>query len=350
MQIKDFLALANKIKTTLPIQDTVKVENGRMIAFDSNTEISIPAPEMYVDGYCYHTDTLKKLYAAKSIQKVEVNEAMAILKWEKGSYKMPVLSAENFPLFSEPETNAGTETVPLATLLKMVPFASDDELRPNFCGIHCNNKGNKDSWYIAASDSHVLCLTYIEASIDWFLPSYAFWALPKKGEMVTITKYVANGRTTLTLDFEDGYRIRTIMKLNGECPAFTNVIPTYSNIQCVFNKKEFNAALKSIKGLSQEHTPFYITLKAQSEDTLATLSCADKDFETEVNEVVDNLTTYHEPNTGEFRIRFKQSVLSLATNSVDSDQIEMLFGDSDRAAVIKEEGFTYLVMPLMDLK
>jgi len=149
------------------------------------------------------------------------------------------------------------------------------------------------------------------------------------------------------LDFEDGYRIRTSANLIGECLGFRNVMPTYHLIQSVFDTKEFNAALKSIKGLSSTYLSIDLTLKETSLGTVSTISCADKDFSTEITEVVDNQTTYSEPNTGEFSIRFNQSNLALATNSVESRNFDMFLVDRDRAALIKEEGFTYLVMPMM---
>jgi len=218
------------------------------------------------------------------------------------------------------------------------------------CGIHCNNKASESGFYIAATDANAMCITYVEASMEWFLPRHSFWALPKKGGNVTITKYTAVNKTTLTLDFEDGYRIRTSANLNGECLAFPSVMPTYYSVKAVFNTKEFNAALKSIKGLSQAHNKFYLTLKQTSLGTISTLSCIDTDFSTEITEVVDNETIFEEVNTGGFRVRFTQSVLALATNSVDSEQIDMRIQDVDRGVTIVDGEFTYLVMPLYDIK
>lgn len=263
-----------------------------------------------------------------------------------GSYSSHIqgVSAEEFPAL--PKISKGTslkissEKVKSA-LDKTMLAASRDETRPILGGVYFHS--TEGALYTAATDGYRLAearLTETKDEINAVVPASTLQ------DVLKIVQEVDDD--DVTLQFDEGQfgvsvnDIQLISRLvDGQYPAYQQLIPEQSDIQFTVNRAEFLTAAK-LAGLFARESGGSINLKVSEDEKSLTVSSI-------ASQVGDNSSSLSGEVIGSGEVVLNVRYLTDALNCFNSDNISFRFSGSISPCVLtadSQEGYQHIVMPL----
>lgn len=286
----------------------------------------------------YFSEIVKNLPA----DEVELTTEGGTLKVSGGRarYNLRTLPAEDFPKPPAPETSSvfAVDAKKFgAALAKTVTAASRDETRPVLTGVLFESDGAKLT--LVATDSFRMAVTHVasgaEAGMKILVPSRAV------GEVIrlcatenTIEIELSAGQASFKCD-------STVLRsrlIDGEFPAYRDVIPTDQPIKATIAKAEFTDRLRAVAVLATDAT----AIDCMFETDVLKMVCTSQGIGDATEEVDAQLT-------GEsIEMRFNPSYLEAALAGIDGDTVEIAMTEAQRPVVVGAAGedYTYLIMPI----
>ena len=136
-------------------------------------------------------------------------------------------------------------------------------------------------------------------------------------------------------DFKNGQFI--CRPIEGEFPNYSQYIPKEGNNKLKLNKNEFLGALKRADLLS---TPDYQGVKFELKKDNLTMSKNTP----QLGEAKESLGVSYEGGT--IQLGFNPQYLIDVLKNIDEEEVEFDFFGADKPAVMRKEGYVYLVLPM----
>jgi len=259
----------------------------------------------------------------------------------RARFEIRSLAPEDFPRV---EVSGDTRALSvdgklLSTALGQVgPAASRDETRPVLTGVLFEGAGNE--LRIVATDSYRLGLRSL--SVDGAADTKVL--VPARA--VLEVARLSGGESSVRIDIasaQAGFHIGDVViqsrLIEGEFPAYSQLLPQDLPAKLTVSKGPFLESLKRVAVLAQDATPVFLELMAEG----IRLTCHAQGLGEGAEEVEG---TY---NGEEMRVAFNAGYLEAGMTAVESDDVEIEFTDSQRLALVHAPGdrtFQYLLMPI----
>ena len=256
-------------------------------------------------------------------------------------YEIRSLAPEDFPRV---ETVAQTRTLKIdggllsSALAQVATAASRDETRPVLTGVLFEAEG--DELRVVATDSYRLALRTVE------LPGVGDLRVLIPARAIVEVARLASGCDEVTIEvasaqvsFHLGDTVIQSRLIEGEFPAYRQLLPENQPNQLTISKTEFLEEVKRVALLAQDATPVFLEL---SEDEIK-ISCHAQGLG-EGDGGVDG--TYV---GDDMRAAFNPSYLEAGVAATTSDQVRIDFTDPQRPALVhaaEDATFRYLLMPI----
>lgn len=259
----------------------------------------------------------------------------------RAKFEIRSLPPEEFPRV---ETAAQTRTIAvkgdlLAKALSQVALAaSRDETRPVLTGVLFEGEGSE--LRIVATDSYRLAVRTIEVEgvqdVRLLVPARAVVEVARlAGGLPEVQIEIASAQ----IGFHLGDVLIQSRLIEGEFPAYSQLLPENQPHQLRIAKGEFIEAVKRVALLAQDATPVFLEL---SETSIA-LSCHAQGLGEGGQEVEGSYTG------DEIRVAFNPAYLEAGVAATESDDVVVDFTDQQRPALVHapdDKGFRYLLMPI----
>ena len=300
--------------TTIVKLEVESVENGT-IAVPHNTLLN-----------------LLKTFNNETITISALNNTLTITA-NSGEYQLTYDDANDYP--NTPDLNEESYTVDgnvLNKAISKVLFAtSNDELRPQFCGVYFDNG------FIVATDAHKLVKVETNINADFILPKKASQQL--KNLLPKDTNVALQYNQTNALFAFDNITIITRL-VDGKYPNYEAVIPKENPNRLSINRQEFISVLKRMEVFANKQTN-QIRLDLSEFETL--ISSEDVDYRNKAKETLNGVYSGQGMAIG-VNAKFLVEML----NSLNCEEVFLDMSEPNKAILINgEEGVNMLVMPLM---
>lgn len=258
----------------------------------------------------------------------------------RAKYEIRSLSPEDFPRV-EATTETKTITVPgnlLASALNQVATAaSRDETRPVLTGVLFEGEG--DELRIVATDSYRLAVRTLAVpgigDLRVLIPARAVLEVARLAGEGDVQVYIASSQ----VGFEIGDVLVQSRLIEGEFPAYRQLLPENQPARLSIEKGEFLESVKRMSVLARDGSHIYIELTEEG----IRLTCHAQGLG-EGAEEIDGAYT-----GDEIRAAFNPDYLEAGVGAVESEQVEVDLTDAQRPALIHAPGdntFQYLLMPI----
>jgi len=259
----------------------------------------------------------------------------------RAKFEIRSLSPEDFPRV-ETATDTRTLTVEgkmLSTALGQVaPAASRDETRPVLTGVLL--EGETDTLRIVATDSYRLGLRSLTVSgaadVKVLVPARAVLEVAR---LSGAEDHVRIDISSAQAGFHMGDVVIQSRLIEGEFPAYSQLLPQDLPARLAVSKGPFLESLKRVAVLAQDATPVFLELMTEG----IRLTCHAQGLGEGAEEVEG------EYSGEEMRVAFNAAYLEAGMTAVESDDVEIEFTDSQRPALVHGPGdrdFQYLLMPI----
>lgn len=220
---------------------------------------------------------------------------------------------------------------------QVTPAASRDETRPVLTGVLV--EGESEQLRIVATDSYRLALRTLHAQgVDGtkvLIPARA---------VVEVARLAAGQEVRIEISssqvgFHIGDALICSRLIEGEFPAYSQLLPENLPFTLQISKEPFVEALKRVAVLAQDSTPVFLEL---SPDRIG-ISCHAQGLGESAEEVDGSY------KGDELRAAFNASYLETGITAARSDEVCIDFSDAQRPALIHAPGdrdFLYLIMPI----
>ena len=341
-------------RNTLPILSNIliRVADGeiRMSATDLETsimtgvtgtietdgEITLPAKKLF--------EIIRSLPDSAVTLHLSENDRVTI-SCANSHHKLAGLPAEDFP--EAPKMGEDFIEVKPEFLCRTIEdtdfSASTDEVRYFLNGLYFNF--TPEITEVVATDGRRLALVIIneglvkDKNINVILPLKAVKEISKVFALSTtdIRVNVSDGQIVFT----DGEVTLASRLVEGEYPAYRNIIPESHTIEVVFDKTELMDSLRRVSVMANPRT-CQIAMSISSDDNLVTISSKSPEIG-EANDVINCEAD------GTLDIGFDSRFMVEAVNSIRADSVKMKMKDSLSAITITAEDtedHLCLVMPM----
>jgi len=321
---------------------TSEVLDGGAIALPAKLLVDItsrlPEGEITLDDESSETSTGESL--------------LVTLKHKNGRYQLCAMGAEEFPELPIIE-NSTTIQLPTAALIEGLRgslFAtSSDETKQVLTGVHLKVK--QDSLEFAATDGHRLALveTTNEQPIDG--RSELEVTVPAKAlrELQRMLAHNSSMEADITLYFDQGQVVfawqnqrLTSRTLEGQYPAYRQLIPRQFERQVTIGRKEFISTLERIAVLADQKNNI-VKVSLDHENQEITLSCEAQDVGNGTESMPAEISG---PNID---IAFNVKYLMEGLKELPSSEIQMHLNQSLTPVIFTPLSglkMTYLAMPV----
>jgi len=321
---------------------TSEVLDGGAIALPAKLLVDItsrlPEGEITLDDESSETSTGESL--------------LVTLKHKNGRYQLCAMGAEEFPELPIIE-NSTTIQLPTAALIEGLRgslFAtSSDETKQVLTGVHLKVK--QDSLEFAATDGHRLAVveTTNEQPIDG--SSELEVTVPAKAlrELQRMLAHNSSMEADITLYFDQGQVVfawqnqrLTSRTLEGQYPAYRQLIPRQFERQVTIGRKEFISTLERIAVLADQKNNI-VKVSLDHENQEITLSCEAQDVGNGTESMPAEISG---PNID---IAFNVKYLMEGLKELPSSEIQMHLNQSLTPVIFTPLGglkMTYLAMPV----
>jgi DNA polymerase-3 subunit beta len=332
--------------TNIPITDHVKIEIVGDTAHFTATDlhITVSAFETGITGegaaalpYKMLLDTVKLLPDESLTMRATAQKAE--IEASTGKYKFVASPAEDFPRFEfEAQGDALVNSALLAeAITACLPFVSNDELRPQMCGLCFKAKDGYTE--VAATDAHRLAVVKLPvANINFTLPKKAAGIV--RGLLNDeVTQFMYNDRQAQFAG--QGWSMVTTLT-EGRFPDYSAVIPKECDKVLLIDKKALTDALKRISVYSNK-TTHGVVLTA-GEDGV-TVTAADTDMGNEAKEDFPALLWWY--GGAPIRIGFNGRYALEVLAALKGEKARFQMSTPARAVTFPDEENLFLLMPIM---
>lgn len=256
-------------------------------------------------------------------------------------YEIRSLSPDDFPRV---ETTADTKSIAvagglLATALGQVATAaSRDETRPVLTGVLFEGEG--DELRVVATDSYRLAVRTLKiggvGDLRVLIPARAIIEVAR---LAAGEQEVRIEIASAQVSFHLGETVVQSRLIEGEFPAYKQLLPTDQPNQLTVAKSEFIEAVKRVALLAQDATPVFLELS----DEVIRVSCHAQGLG-EGDGDVDGRYVGEE-----MRAAFNPGYLEAGVGATESDEVRIDFTDPQRPALVHapdDTDFRYLLMPI----
>jgi DNA polymerase-3 subunit beta len=260
----------------------------------------------------------------------------------RSKFDIRSLSPDEFPRV---ETVQDTRSITvdgdlLAKALSQVALAaSRDETRPVLTGVLFEGEGNE--LRIVATDSYRLAVRTIEVEgvqdVRVLVPARA---VVEVSRLAAGEKSVKIDIASSQISFHLGDVVVQSRLIEGEFPAYRQLLPENQPNRLTLSKTGFLEAVKRVAILAQDSTPVFLVL---SNDAVK-LECHAQGLG-EGDEEVENAKYRGE----EIRVAFNPAYLDAGVGATESEEVLIDFTDHQRPALVHapdDTNFLYLLMPI----
>jgi len=294
-------------------------------------------------------ETLKNLPEQPVTFTIDEETYSVEISSDNGRYKLAGENATDFPKVPTvtDDFSVTMSTDVLGSAINNTIFAtSNDELRPAMTGVYMNLT-DTNTTFVATDGHRLIRYRRVDVASDngnaIIIPRKALnllkTTLPSENTDVSVEFNVSNAF------FKFG-NIKMICRLIDErFPDYENVIPSDNDNKMIIDKGEFLSSLKRI-AIYANKTTHQVRLKITGSELQ--ISAEDLDFSNEANE---RLSCEHDG--GDIEIGFNAKFLIEMLNNLDTDKIELLLSEPNKAGLITpqdkddNEDILMLVMPVM---
>lgn len=259
----------------------------------------------------------------------------------RAKFEIRSLAPEDFPRI---EATGETRTISIPgdvlsrALGQVASAASRDETRPVLTGVLFEGEGS--SLRIVATDSYRLAVRVIEAEgvdgLKMLIPARAVTEVARLASSEDLVRIeVASAQAAFHL----GDVVIQSRLIEGEFPAYKQLLPENQPNKLKIEKSSFIEAVKREAVLAQDATPVFLELSEAS----VRLSCHSQGLGEGAEEVDGSYTGE------ELRVAFNPSYLETGVGATESEEVEIDFTDQQRPALVHAPGdrdFLYLLMPI----
>jgi DNA polymerase-3 subunit beta len=259
----------------------------------------------------------------------------------RARFEIRSLSPEDFPRVDAPTQDGGLTLdgdVVAKALGQVAPAASRDETRPVLTGVLLEGEG--DTLRVVATDSYRLAVRELHIpGVDGTKVLVPARAVVEVGRLAASEKEVRMEVGGAQVGFQLGEVAIQSRLIEGEFPAYKQLLPDEMPNQLTVSKEPFLEALKRVAVLAQDATPVFLEI---GDDGLR-LTCHAQGLGEGAEEIEGAY------NGDEIRAAFNPSYLETGIAATEGDDVVLEFSDSQRPALIHRPGdreFLYLLMPI----
>jgi DNA polymerase III subunit beta len=341
-------AVANR--TALPVLSGVRLQlQGDMLHLagsdlDLTIEVSVGVTGS-VDGVC----VIPARLGSEILRAVEpgavtitVDGDQAKIEAGRSVFNVRTLPAEEFPKLLTPTASAITiGSKELADALKQViPAASHDDARPILTGVLLASEAG--GLRIAATDSYRLAVRDLPGTA--VLGEGQTVLVPGRA-LAELTR-MTSGSDTVTLrlgereaSFEVGSAVLTTRLIEGQYPAYRNLIPASLPNKLLLSRAALLDALKRVRLLARDATPVRLRMAAGAVELIAIAQ--------DVGQATEDVEATY---TGsDLTVAFNPEFLLAGVELVQGDEITLETTDALKQAVLRgvdRPDYLYLLMPV----
>jgi DNA polymerase-3 subunit beta len=259
----------------------------------------------------------------------------------RARFEIRSLSPDDFPRVDAP-SDAGSLVLDgdlvAKALGQVAPAASRDETRPVLTGVLLEGEG--DELRVVATDSYRLAVRSLKVpGMDGTKVLVPARAVIEVGRLAAGEKEVRVEVGSAQVGFQLGEVAIQSRLIEGEFPAYKQLLPDDLPNRLTINKTPFIEALKRVAVLAQDATPVFLEIA----DDGIRLTCHAQGLGEGVEEVEGAYTG------DEMRAAFNPNYLETGIASTETEEVVIEFSDSQRPALIHspdDKDFLYLLMPI----
>ena len=327
-------------KKTLPILSNVLIEANKedqqITLTATDLEIGIKTKfksEILKEGKI--TISAKKLFEivkelTEEVIDIEVKDNNWIeIKNGKAKFNIVGLSAEEFPLINDKNTNDDLElkTEVLKEIIDKTFYAiSHDESKFNLNGIYLHNINSEIGNYLrfVATDGHRLALKQIKNEDNFEIKNKGI-IFPKKG-LSEIRKITDTDEKSIFISIVDNNAIfklnntTLVMRLiDGDFPDYNRVIPDFSEKYCLVENNKLLHSLRRISLLANEKSK---GINIEFINNEIKISSSNPEY----GDAVESIKTTY--NGNEMKIGFNSKYLLDVISNIDTKEIKLHIKDN----------------------
>lgn len=332
----------------------VKNDNKMVLtAFDNEILVNVTLPIVASDGefkFCVNAKKFSQIIAGINGElTIELDGNSTLVgKHKKGKFNLSYINGDDYPISEiKPEHKMlFTKVGIVSNVLSDVSYAvSTDALHPTLTGVYFDFK---DSGFTGvATDTRMMICETINGGDYSSMPSII---IPTKAAM-TIRTFIEqvngdddisiyNDESVVKFKLDERWEI-VFRQINGRFPAYERVIPTNNDKKAVINRKDFLESLARIVLFAPTMSP---VVRLHFTQTMVEMTTQDLDYNMSSTENVD--CTF---DGSDFTIGFNATALQTILSNFQSDEIQVLLSEPNRAAIIhpNDNNILALVMPMM---
>jgi DNA polymerase-3 subunit beta len=259
----------------------------------------------------------------------------------RAKFEIRSLSPDDFP---QVEGVAETRTMSISgaelsrALGQVAPAASRDETRPVLTGVLLEGEG--DELRVVATDSYRLALRTLQvAGVDGTKVLVPARAVVEVARLAATEQEVQIEIASAQAGFRLGDVFLQSRLIEGEFPAYRQLLPDDLPNRLTVAKGPFIEALKRVAVLAQDATPVFLELG----DDGIRLSCHAQGLGEGSEEVEGSY------DGEDLRAAFNASYLETGLAATEADDVVIEFSDPQRPALVHapdDRAFVYLLMPI----
>ena len=366
--LSKYLSLISRIvntKNSMPILSNVllKVEKGKLIMTATDLELGLHTwvgSEVRESGEI----TVPAKQLAEYVSSLPSGKVDFVLKNNvltvsstNNTADFNTISPEDFPQVATSVNDKPTVTIPIVDFLKVVErvafSAATDNIKPVLTGILVEIRDDLISFVSAdslrLSRQVVRMKTGVAEDIDLLIPSRAFVemasiinATNSESKSETLELYVLEDNNQVLLKFGDIDLVSRM--LDGQFPAYKQIIPTGYKIKAEFEKEAFSKSLKITNIIARNVVGNKIVLNIDEDKKTITLSAS-------MSDVGSNESSFEAKiEGGALQIAFNGKFLNDLISHVDGDTLVFEAVSAVNAGVFRikdDNDFIHLIMPMM---
>ncbi|MGH2757943.1 MAG: DNA polymerase III subunit beta [Actinomycetota bacterium] len=259
----------------------------------------------------------------------------------RARFEIRSLAPDDFPRVDTPTESAALvldgDLVSKA-LGQVAPAASRDETRPVLTGVLLEGEG--DELRIVATDSYRLAVRRVQvAGIDGTKLLVPARAVVEVARLASGEKEIQMEVGTAQVGFQLGDVSLRSRLIEGEFPAYSQLLPEELPSQLSFRKEPFLETLKRVGVLAQDAAPVFLEMS----DEGIRMTCHAQGLGEGMEEVEATFSGE------EMRTAFNPTYLEAGIAATEGEEVVIEFSDPQRPALVHAPGdreFLYLLMPI----
>lgn len=366
--LSKYLSIISRIvntKNSMPILSNVllKVEKGKLIMTATDLELGIHT-WIGSDVQEHGEITVPAKQLAEYVSSLPNEKIDFVLKNNvltvsstNNTADFNTIPSEDFPKVAISTNNDATVSIPATDFLKVVDrvafSASTDNIKPVLTGVYVEIKSDMISFVSADSlrlSREIVRLdTGVQDDKNLLIPARAFVEMASiintsglEIEEKNLDIYVLDNNNQVLLKYGDIDLVARM--LEGQFPAYKQIIPTGYKIRCEFNKLDFANSLKITNIIARNVVGNKIIMSIDGDKNEITLSAS-------MTDVGSNESSFaSKVEGGSLQIAFNGKFLNDLISHTDGETIIFEAVSAVNAGVFRikdDNNFIHLIMPMM---